>query len=188
MYMPHLAFFATAEDATPIMRFVLAECHVFESFSAPDSPLRQVTNPLEVQNALDKADVAVLGLMLYAPSMGGEFSIQRLELKPGAIPGKSWQEQITGWGMIQLQFSAVRDRKLRPSFTNHNSANRAQRWANIYPHLPSVDAWNFREVVRISRRINGYISGLANQKDGSRPVLPSANAMAARGDIILASH
>src|SRR5579864_2151775 len=186
--MPHLAFFATLDDLIPVIHFVLGACQVFESFSTPDSPLQQFTSTLEVRHALDKRGVAHLGLMLYAPSMNGQFSIERFELRPGAIPGKSWREQISGWGMIQIELFNVQAGKLRPSFTNHNSENRARRWANTAPYLPSVDAWDFREVARISRRINRYISGLAVRKDGSRPILPSANAMVARGDIILETN
>src|SRR6266404_331295 len=128
--MPHLAFFATLDDMIPIVRFVLGECQVFESDSLPDSPLRQFTTHLEVRDAVDKGGVVSWGLMLYAPSMGGAFYIERFELRPGALPGKSWREKISGWGMIQLRFSFVRAGKLGPSFTNHNSENRARRWAN----------------------------------------------------------
>jgi hypothetical protein len=183
--MPHLAFFAAHSDVVTVLSFVLAECQVFESYSMPGTPLRRFTAPDEAKAIFDERGPAGLVLMLYAPSMRGEFAIERFELKPGAVPGATWREKISGWGLIQMEFPGLQAGKLRQASTNHNSEKRARLWAKTYPNLPPVEAWDFQEVSRISRRINHHITGLAVRKEGSRPVLPAADAMVARGNIII---
>lgn len=183
--MPHLAFYATADDIALIMEFVLQECRVFESFSVPDSPLRSLTSPLEVRDAFEQGGPGGLGLMLHAPAMKGELVVERFQLKPNAIPGKSWRENISGWGLIHMEFNAPHGTTLWPSFTNHNSESRARAWEPTYPQLPPVAAWDFREVARISRRINRHIAGLGIRKEGPRPILPGVEAMVKAGSIVL---
>jgi hypothetical protein len=51
--VPHLAFYATSDDVALIMAFVLDECRVFESYSMPDLPLRNLASPLEVRDVFD---------------------------------------------------------------------------------------------------------------------------------------
>jgi len=182
--VPHLAFYATSDDAALVMSFVLRDWRVFETYSLPDEPLRSFASPLEVCDALENRGPAGLGLMIYSPSMKGEFIVERFELEPGAIPGKSWRERISGWGLIQMEFTGVRDDTLRPSFTNHNTERRARAWEGTYPQLPPVGTWDFREVTRVSRRINRHIASIAVGNDGARPILPGADSMAKAGKIV----
>ena len=183
--MPHLAFYATPADAELFMPRVFQECRVFESYSAPDEPLRVVECLEDLHAAFDRTDGTGLGLVLYAASMGGEVVVERIDLKPGAIAGKSWREKASGWGVIRLQLSVVRKGRLQPSSTNHNSESRARAWAQSLPQLPPVGVWNFKEVARISRRINRHISALGTRKVGARPVLPDAGALSATGRLII---
>jgi hypothetical protein len=183
--MPHLAFFAAPPDIVSVMAFVLGECQVFEGYSLPGSSLRRFASPDEIQAAYEQQGPAGLSLSLYSPTMGGKFVIERFPLNPGVFPGARWREKISGWGLIQMEFPGLQGRKLRESFANHNSEKRARLWAKTYPKIPSVAAWDFQEVSRISRRINRHIAGLAVRKDGARPILPAASAMVDRGDIIL---
>ena len=158
---------------------------MFESYSAPDEPLRAFATPGEVRNAFERSSVAGLRLMIYSPSMKGRFTIERIDLEPGAIPGKSWREQISGWGLIQMNFGGVRNGSLAPSVTNHNTEKRARAWEQTYPTLPALESWDFREVTRISRRINRHIASLGIRKEGPRPVLPGAETMRENGAVVL---
>jgi hypothetical protein len=184
--VPHLGFYATADDVVAIMELVLRECRVFESYSVPDAPLREFASALDVSGAFTQGGPGGLGLMLYSPSMKGEFIVERFELRPRAIPGKSWRERIGGWGLIQMQLGGVRQGALRPSSTNHNSETRARAWSGTIRELPPVEAWDFQEVTRISRRINRHITGLGVRKDGARPILPGAHALTTAGTVVLA--
>jgi hypothetical protein len=126
-----------------------------------------------------------LGLMIYSPSMKGQFTIERFDLKPGAIPGKSWRERISGWGLIQMELGKARNGVLTPSVTNHNTEKRARAWEQTYPSIPPLQGWDFVEVTRISRRINRHITSLGVRREGPRPVLPGAEAMQKSGGIVL---
>jgi hypothetical protein len=183
--VPRLSFYGTPDDVLPIMDFVLRECRVFESYSVPDEPLREFSSASDIRGAVAHNERSGLGLMLYAPSMKGDFVVERIHLKPGAIPGKSWRDRINGWGLIQVQFGGLRGTTLRSSFTNHNSEKRARKWSDTSPQLPPVDGWDFEEVARISRRINRHIAGQAVRKEGALPVLPGAQKLVAAGIVIL---
>jgi hypothetical protein len=185
--VPHLAFYATPDDVASIMDAVLGECRVFESYSVPDESLREFSSVSDIRDALVSYERQGFGLMLYAPSMKGAFVIERIHLKPGAIKGKSWREKISGWGLIQVAFGGVRGATLKPSLTNHNSERRARAWSNTVPALPPVDDWDFKEVTRISRRINRHIAGQAVRKQGARHVLHGADRLVAAGPVILGS-
>ena len=183
--MPNLDFYATSEDVALILDFVLQECRVFESYSRPDEPLRSFSTPVEVCRALEQNGPGSFGLVIYSPSMKGEFIIERVVLREGAVPGKSWREQISGWGFISMVLRGVQDGKLGPSFTNHNSETRAYAWEETYPAFPTVRGWDFREVTRISRRINHRIVRLAIRKEGARSILPGADALLRSGEVAL---
>jgi hypothetical protein len=59
---------------------------------------------------------------------------------------------------------------------------RALKWEPIYiDRLGSVDAWDWREVERISGRLSRFIRKLAVDKSGSRVILPSAARMLSEG-------
>ncbi len=187
--MPHHGFFAVRSDARPIFEFVLSntECEVLESYSVPDRPLRRFTSVEEIGQAVDTAPYH-LGFMLYAPTMRGRYTIEHIKLLPNAIPGKSTREHVQGWGLIQIELDFTNDKigRLRESFTNHNSRQRAMTWSDTYVDLPSVDDWDFRVVSSISGKINRYIRNkLSVQRLGSRSVLPGAQAAARNGTLLL---
>jgi hypothetical protein len=182
--VPHLAFYAAADDIAPILGFVLQECRVFESYSVPDESIREFTTPMEIRGAFERR-AGGLGLMIYSPTMKGRLTTERIDLKPGAIRGKSWREKISGWGLIQLELMGVRNGALGSSFTNHNTEKRARAWERTYPTIPPLEGWDFPEVTRISRRINRHIVSLSITQDGPRPVLPGAEAMRNTGAIVL---
>jgi hypothetical protein len=87
---------------------------------------------------------------------------------------------------IQMHFGALRDGKLSPSSTNHNTETRARAWEPTYPDFGPVAAWDFKEVTRVSRRINRNIADrLALRKEGARAVLPGAQALIDTGSAVL---
>jgi hypothetical protein len=184
--MPRLGFYAAADDVLPVMGFVFQECRVFEGYSEPDEPLRSFASPEQVHDALERRGRDGLGLMLYSPAMKGRFTVNRFALAPGAVPGKSWREQILGWGLIQMEWAGLGDSALPPSVTNHNSGKRARAWEQGDARIPPVDAWDFREVARLSRRINRHIASLGVRKHGSQPILPGADALLKSGAVVLA--
>jgi hypothetical protein len=182
--MPHLAFYAGADDIAPIVEYLLsnAGCTIYESHSVPDMELRRFTTSASILQAFGDGSRG-LQLALHTPAMKGVPLIERFELNPNAALGK-WRESISGWGLIQLLFGWMRDGELAPSDTNHNSEARARTWESTYPKLGPVAAWDFNEVTRISRLLNRHIKHLASSKGGP-VVLPGAKAMVAAGQLKL---
>jgi hypothetical protein len=113
--------------------------------------------------------------MLHAGSMGPPVRARRIDFIPGAVGDASGRWDAAGWGLIQLYFGHLDGRRLRPSHTNHNTEARARRWAGgDLADLGPVDAWDWREVARVSRRLIHRIRAMAVMTVGSRPVLPAA--------------
>jgi hypothetical protein len=154
--VPHLGFYAVAEDIAAIVDFVLADVGtvVYEGYSVPDEPLRRFADAGAVLAALG-GNPHGMGLML------------------------------SGWGLIQLQFAGVRKGKLDASWMNHNSESRALAWESTIPQLGPAASWDFKEVARISRRLNRHvITKLAVRKEGRRVVLRGAQALIEAGDVV----
>jgi hypothetical protein len=178
--MPGLGFYAAAEDFLPVLEIAFEDCRVFESYSVPEEPLRSYWNPVQVRNEFERRG-DVFGLELYSPSMKGPFTIERFALDP--VTGHSWRETIGGY-LISLDFRSLQDGRLPPSLTNHLSERGARARARV-SDLPAIDSWDFREIARISRRINRRIASLAVGKSGSQPILPGADALVKSGAAVL---
>ena len=179
--MPRLGFYAAADDFLPVLEIAFEECRAFEDYSVPDEPLRSYWHPVQVRDAFQRQG-DVFGLAFYSPAMKGPFTIERFHLAPET--GNSWRERVGGWGLIHLDLKGLRDGRLPPSVTNHFSEKGARARA-LLSELPSIDAWDFREVARISRRINRRIASLAVGKSGSQPILPGADALVKTGAAVL---
>ena len=175
--MPHLAFYALPVDIGQIARFALDEagCDIFERRSRPDCTLRKFGTAEEVVAAAEDSNGG-LSLSLYAPTMRGSFTIERIAFQSDAVPGKSWAEQLSGWGLISVECTKPMGERLGPSSMNHNTEKRARTWEATYSELPPVAVWDFAEVARISRRVNHHVrTRLAVRKVGSRVVLAAAD-------------
>jgi len=96
---------------------------------------------------------------------------------PGYKGPGTFQYKTSGWGLVQLYLEPPRDRRLRPSHTNHNSEKRALAWEQMYPALGPVAEWNWSAVSRWSRRLNGYIQKCGVDKLYRRAVLPEAKRL-----------
>lgn len=176
--MPNCDFYALSDDAAGLLAFVFGDtgCRVYEMASEPGQPLRQFQSVEQVLAAFELG-VARAGvhLQLYSPAMGGTFHIKRIDFDPRRVKGPLYRYDGHGWGAIQLYFGGLRDGRIAASHTSHNSEKRARAWeATAAADLGPVDAWHWREVVRISRAINRHISKHALGKHGSRPILPAA--------------
>jgi len=181
--MPNCDFYATGEDFRGILEFVFAQpgWTLVELASVPDQPLRRFYSADAFMDAHDVARDGAL-LQLYSPDMGGSIIERRIDFTPGAVGDAKGRTDSTGWGLIQLYLSGERDGRIGLSHTNHNSEARARQWEPISgDELGPVNAWDWTEVARISRRLNRHIRGLAVDKSGSRVILSNAAAGVARG-------
>ena len=84
--------------------------------------------------------------------------------------------------MIQLYLGGESELGLLHSHTNHNTEKRALAWATTSSdQLGSPAAWNWKEVTRISSRLNRFIRRITETKAGSRPVLPESARLLSDG-------
>ncbi len=181
--MPNCDFYALEADALSVIEFVLekTDCAVYEHYSAPGQELQRFDSLAALRRVLVAADSSA-NFQLYSSSMKGLFRIRKIELDPGRFPVDPWRFESHGWGAIQLQFGGLREGRILHSHTNHNSEKRALAWeATHRDDLGAVAAWDWPEVVRISRALNRFIRRCGVSKTGSRPVLPAAHEAVASG-------
>jgi hypothetical protein len=180
--LPNCDFYAAPGDFEPILQFLFEDlqCRVFEAFSRFDRDLREFScmDELVESTELKLGDCAnsrlSCHLALWPVEASDQVRIRRIELNPAARLG-THRYSVEGWGLISLQLGGLGKIELHPSHTNHNSENRARKWAHTYEYLlghPS--AWNWDVVTRTSAKLNRRIRSLAAAKIGSRPVLPAA--------------
>jgi hypothetical protein len=174
--MPTCDFYALRNDFLSILDFIFNQPGwvLVEGSSRPDQPLRRFASRSEVDLAIELG-VEDAYLALHAPSMRAPIVEQGITFKPGAVPGAYGRTNAGGWGLIQVYMISPRKNQIRPSHTGHNSEARARKWEPIYSHeLGAVEAWDWREVERISSRLNRFIRHLAIGKERSRVILPAA--------------
>jgi hypothetical protein len=186
--MPSFQFYAAPPDRESVVAFALDSlaCRVFEAYSAYDAPLRE----LEVSDlaSLHTAEgVQDCQLAVWSPSFRAEPKRRRIEFAAGAVPGHSHRFTLEGWGLVHLQFTAIKNDALSPSRLAFNSEARARKWESTdLTRLGAIAAWDWNAVADIGRRLRNYIARTAVAKAGARPILPNANVRAREG-IILAS-
>ena len=172
--MPNLDFYAVGEDHRAVLDVVFAMgCfEVFEAYSECGQRLRTFTTTAQVP----LGESATHLLMLFAAGSGPGATIERYDVRPFPGAAMTWREQARGWGLVQLVLDSrlTLHGELRTCHTNHNTAARAARWADVYSTLGSLEAWDFTAVARHSRKLNRAIAALAVAKVGSHPVLPRA--------------
>jgi hypothetical protein len=191
--MPNCDFYALATDLVGVLEFIFAQpgWSLFELASQPDQPLREFHATREVIEACPAFDLLQTSLhfQLYCSTMGGRVSKRRIDFRPGAVPGATFRYDSEGWGLIQLYFGALRDGRLSPCHTNHNTQRRAEKWEPTYlDQLGPAAAWNWPEVTRVSGRLIRFIKRASTAKLNSRSVLHAAHEAQVRGAVQLAPN
>jgi hypothetical protein len=179
--MPNCDFYGVAPDLIEVLDFVFAQpgWQLVELASRHDQPLRTFLTTGEVLDGFPAFSSlsTPLHFQLYSKTMGGRVGQRRIDFNPGAVPGASFRYDSQGWGLIQLYFGRLRDGRLSSCHTNHNSEKRARAWTPTYsdePEMGSVEAWDWKEVTRISSRLNRFLKSRSPGKLHSRPILPNA--------------
>lgn len=185
--MPNCDFYALKDDMVSVVDFVTAECgcSLFELSSELGQEVREFRASSEVLSAFDIGS-RHQNFQLYAPSMKGKVRFERIDFSRVEGDRPPFRYDTEGWGLIQLYFGALRDGHLGSSHTNHNSEKRASAWEPTYiDKLGAVSDWDWREITRISSKLNRWIRKVAPQKIGPRPILPTASRALADGALQL---
>jgi len=180
--MPSFSFYAAADDARSVLDhlFSATDCRVYEAYSRYDREIREFTSRGAIEDAFrlgedPHATGAAVFLQLWSPQTGGEPLIERIEFKPGAVPGHTHRYVVAGWGLLQLQFGGTSERVLTASRLAQNSHARAAKWQTTYAErLGAIAAWDWTRLAGVARTLQSYIRRLSTEQVGSRPVLPAA--------------
>lgn len=181
--MPNFYFYAAADDARAILDHVFeaTDCRVYEAYSLYDREHREFSSRDAIEQAFrlgedPHATGAAAFLQLWSPQTGGEPRIERIDFKPGAVPGHTHRYALRGWGLLSLQFGGVAGHVLTASRLAQNSEARAARWQDTYAEkLGPISVWDWALLGRIVRKLQSFIRRrLAADRLGSRPVLHSA--------------
>jgi hypothetical protein len=181
--MPNCDFYAAGDDFRSVLEFIFGQpgWTLVELASLPDRPLRRFDAADAVLEAYDLATSSA-HLQLYTPTLGGDIVEHAITFRPGAMGEAKGRIVSEGWGLIQLYLEGEREGRVGLSHTNHNSEARARSWEQaLLDGLGPVDAWDWSEVTRVSRRLNQHIRRIAASKAGSRPILPEAWARVTGG-------
>ena len=187
--MPNCDFYAAGADLDALLAYVfgLPDARVWEHYSPYNTELTEFHSVEEIKRryplGAPQGTACSVLLQLQPVAARGDVRTNRISLDPRRCNGATYRYALEGWGLIQLQLGGVGPRGLVQSHTNHNTRKRALTWeAQCLDRLGRVDAWDWREVTRVSSKINRYIRGhLAVDRVGSRPVLPQAHEVMRAG-------
>lgn len=178
----NLDFFAAEADQKSVLDFLFSETdvRVFESYSDPDSELREFRSSAELAAmfplGLDRhGNGNAILLQLWSPSVMRSLSIIRFALNPTSCNGHTFRYRIDGGGLIQLYLGGVCGEVVTRSHYGHQSQSRAAAWT-------VDDGVNWHELKTLSSGIQYHIrKRLATAKARTCPVLPQAHELARRG-------
>lgn len=181
--MPNLNFYAIDEDYEQILNFIFTEldCRAFESYSKYENNLIEFKTAQEAIQYFDlksfsKARNKSALIMLWPTTASQNVQINKIKLDPKRCNGATYRFSIDGWGLINLYLKGINEDGLQYSNTNHNSEKRALNWQSLYSDkIGSPNSWNWKEVSRISRKLNNFIKKNAPNKVGALHIMNCAS-------------
>jgi hypothetical protein len=186
-----LAFFALRDDLLALLEFLYVEtgARVFEAYSEFDQPLREFDSVAPVDRAfrlgVDEHGTATAPfLQVWWPEVCRLPSIERITLKPGAVPGHTSRHMLHGWGLAQLmcggEYSRDEPTITRSTFQHWTEAGaRKKGYVDTHPDAP-VD-WRVLQRLgqRVQRHLRRHLAG--GRVRGHGPVLRAAAEKAKAG-------
>jgi hypothetical protein len=104
-----LTFFALRDDLLALLEFLYTEtgARVFEAYSEFDQPLREFDSAESIDRAFrlgvdEHGNATEPFLQVWWPEVCRLPQIERITLKPGAVPGHTFRHSLMGWGLAQL--------------------------------------------------------------------------------------
>ncbi len=190
--MSNCDFYAVGNDLVNILEFTFTnlDCRVFELSSGFDEQLCEFKSLEELKEKYDIGKcinrTSSVNLQLWPVKASNSVVIDKIDLNPKKCNGAKFRYQITGWGLIQLYIGGISKLGIVHSHTNHNSEKRAKKLASINPELTGTPSdWDWKEVSRVSNKLNRYITKCSVSKINSRPVLQEAATKIKGGNIAL---
>ena len=191
--MPNCDFYACGDDFELVLGFVFdqLDCRVFEAYSSFEKELREFHSPSDLIERTGKGNSSNRlrsdSLVLWPVEASDEVRIRRIDLDPDRCKNLgAYRYTIEGWGLINLRLGEVGSDGIHPSHTNHNSAKRAEVWADAAgKRLGPPNAWKWEIVTRMSAKLNRHIRSHGTAKLGSQTILPVAKTLIDSGTAAL---
>ena len=179
--MPNLDFYATIEDHKTILNYLFEakDCEVYELSSDPEKPLNQFFSTDEVLNEFNRTHtngkkLSSIYLQIFVSDCGYEFKPTKVILNPEKCNGFTYRFSADQFGLIQLYLEAPTKKGLKNSHTNHNTKERAKKWARTQAEVADVESCDFNKITKFSSELNRFIRKTSLAKLTSKPVLPGA--------------
>lgn len=186
--MPNCDFYAVGKDHKLILDFVfsLDDCEVYELSSPVDQTVAQFRSTDDIQNrykiqSWDTRFEQSIHLQVYPRDACGQIVFEKVVFSANYKGPGSFRYNSSGWGLIQLYLESPRNKRLRPSHTNHNSEKRALAWEQTYPEFGPAAKWHWPAIKRWSRSLNRFIQKNGVAKHYSRVLLPEAKRLSEAG-------
>jgi hypothetical protein len=179
--MPSVTFFATRVDLLDVVRFAGDDCgcRVMEAYSRFDSELREFASAHALEDLEELGTSSELQLALWHPASGPAPRHRRVDLRPGAVPGRTHRYTVEGCSVLTLQCGGIRGDVLTASSLGWWTEAGAR--AKAAAELGAADV-NWPALTSLARRIRYHITRrLAHGSARGRPVLTSALELARRG-------
>ncbi|MCP4371772.1 MAG: hypothetical protein GY797_27185 [Deltaproteobacteria bacterium] len=185
--MPNCDFYAVGNDIDRIFEFVFndLDCRIFESYSPFEMDIVEFKSLDDLNRRYSlgmckKRNYSAL-LQMWPINASSKVFFKRIELDPKKCNGATFRYRMNGWGLIQLYVGGISELGIIHSHTNHNSEKRAHKWAGTYDDMGSPEEWDWKEVTRISSKLNRQIRKLSVNKIGSKPILQYAEKQLSNG-------
>ena len=190
--MPNCDFYAVGNDLINVLEFTFTnlDCRVFELSSDNDKQLCEFKSIEELKEKYEigkcKSRTCSINLQLWPVNASQDVIVTKVDLNPKYCNGATFRYQINGWGLIQLYIGGISKLGVVHSHTNHNTEKRANKLASTHDEVMGAPSnWDWKEVARVSNKLNRYINKCSVSKINSRPVLQEAAASIKGGNIAL---
>jgi hypothetical protein len=175
--MPTMRFFTSRADRGDVLLWIFESglFRVFESYSLPDSELREFQTAGEA-TAIATKDMFSPGFTCWPSGAGPEPAVRRFSLDPEFCGGATFRYELFGWGAIGLNFGRDSGDTIEPSSIGVNSQKRAAAWEPIVADRDATDAWNWPAVQSCYSKLRYAVSRkIAVDKLWAAPILSDAN-------------
>lgn len=169
-------FYSTGRDNLLILEAFLKErCSLHEWTSRPDCEPKTFNDIGDIANYYDIGDWASCrrGFRFIACIPGAG----KIYWQAATVKGHT-QYSVNGWGGIHLMLNSVEPGyEARSSFYVHNESGARQKMEDFFDELGDVDAWDWNEIRRVTRRIKRTILNASVSMMLDYPVLPDAHSI-----------
>ena len=175
-------FYAGEIDKKELLEFIFVETdlRLFDLGSTYGEEICEYKSVSEIVNKFDlkKGGTFATTFQMWSHRHEGEPLFRRVKLDPSRCKGHTFRYSTDGWGMIQLCFGGIKNKKLYQSHIGHFNEKDALKNQSMNHFNGKVEQWNWEEIIKTSRKLKYQIHNkMAVDRIGSIGVLKEASGM-----------